>query len=110
MTNKTHQICCYTRTTAIAQKRLGTPPLCDKIKPNTMKTLKIILLVLLAAALTPLFQAQAARTFSFTANRVVPDANYSGMEGADSAGLTPIFDAPSTGSATRSYRTTNPSV
>jgi subtilisin-like proprotein convertase family protein len=44
-----------------------------------MKTLKVILLVLLAGLLTPLLQAQTTESFTFTTNRVVPDGNYSGL-------------------------------
>jgi subtilisin-like proprotein convertase family protein len=80
MTTKTQQICCCIRNTAIAQKRSGDPTLRDNNKPkNTMKTLKVILLVLLAAMLPPLLQAQTTESFTFTTNRVAPDGNYSGM-------------------------------
>jgi len=46
---------------------------------NAMKTIKLILLVLLAAVSPRLLQAQTLETYTFTTNRLVPDGNLSGL-------------------------------
>jgi len=44
-----------------------------------MKSLKVILLVLLAAVSPLLLQAQTTESFTFTTNRLVPDGSFSGL-------------------------------
>ena len=71
----------FTLETAATQKRVETVPLRDnKLKTNnTMKTLKQILLVLLAAVSPLLLQAQTTEAFTFTTNRLVPDGSFAGL-------------------------------
>jgi len=69
-----------TNKTAATQKRIENVPLRDnKQTPNTMQTLKKILLVLLAAVSPLLVQAQTTESFTYTTNRLVPDGNFSGL-------------------------------
>ena len=46
---------------------------------NTMKPIKYVLLVLLAAAFPALLQGQTLESFTFTTNRLVPDGNPAGL-------------------------------
>ncbi len=49
---------------------------------HTMKTIKLILLVLLTAVSPLLLQAQTLESYTFTTNRLVPDGNLSGLSDA----------------------------
>src|ERR1017187_8492662 len=69
-----------TNETAATQKRIENVPLRATTQiHNTMKTLKAILMVLLAAVSPLLLQAQTTESFTFTTNRLVPDGNFSGL-------------------------------
>ena len=66
--------------TATTQRRFKTVPLRATINiHNTMKTLRVILWVLLAAVSPLLLQAQTTESFTFTTNRLVPDGSFSGL-------------------------------
>jgi len=80
MKTKTRMTGNSTLETAATQKRVENIRLRATTKTNnTMKTLKHIVLVLLAAVLPPLLQAQTTETFTFTTNRFVPDGNAAGL-------------------------------
>jgi len=69
-----------TNETAATQKRIENVPLRATTNiHNTMKTLKAVLLVLLAAVSPLLLQAQTTESFTFTTNRLVPDGSFSGL-------------------------------
>ena len=66
--------------TAATQRRFKTVPLRATINiHNTMKILRVILWVLLAAVSPLLLQAQTTESFTFTTNRLVPDGSFSGL-------------------------------
>ncbi len=67
--------------TAAAQRRIENVRLraTTNTLKNTMKTLKQILWVLLAAVSPLLLQAQTIETYTFTTNRLVPDGDVSGL-------------------------------
>lgn len=69
-----------TNETAATPKRIENVPLRATTNiHNTMKKLKRILLVLLAAVSPLLLQAQTTEFFTFTTNRLVPDGSFSGL-------------------------------
>ena len=69
-----------TNETAATQKRIENVPLRATTNiHNTMKTLKAVLLVLLAAVSPLLLHAQTTESFTFTTNRLVPDGSFSGL-------------------------------
>lgn len=68
--------------TAATQKRVESVPLRATTPTNNtkMKTLKVIILLVLLAAVSPLLlQAQTTESFTFITNRLVPDGNFSGL-------------------------------
>src|SRR6185369_2894213 len=67
--------------TAATQKRVESVPLRATTQTNhTMKKLKVIILLVLLAAVSPrLLQAQTTESFTFVTNRLVPDGNFSGL-------------------------------
>lgn len=71
----------FTSETAVAQKRIDPIPLRVTTKTkHCMKTLKIIILMaLLAAVSPPWLHAQTTESFTFTTNRFVPDGNAAGL-------------------------------
>jgi subtilisin-like proprotein convertase family protein len=67
--------------TAATQKRIESVPLRATTKhTNTMNKYKLIILLVLLAAVSPLLlQAQTTESFTFTTNLLVPDGNLSGL-------------------------------
>jgi hypothetical protein len=78
-----------TNETAATQKRIENVPLrATTNNHNTMKRMKVLLLVLLAAVSPLLLQAQTTESFTYSTNRLVPDGSFSGLSDVRSINTT----------------------